>query len=480
MTGAVDDKAALKALIRSDFSYFIRKVFNTVSPGDEYLHNWHIEAIAYQLKRVIEGETRRLIITIPPRHLKSISASVALPAYLMGHDPTQRTICVSYAQDLATQFSLDTRRVMESDWYRECFPNTRLSKHKNTQDLIQLTKGGSRRATSVGGTLTGVGGDILIIDDPHKADEAESDAKRQKTVDWYPQTASTRLNDPSTGKIILVQQRFHEQDLAGTLLEAGGWEHLNLPAIAESEENIAIGPDAFHHRLVGDALHPERMSKEELEQKAKEMGKRAFAGQYQQRPAPADGDIIRLEWFKSYEHEPEECIGDRILQSWDAAYTINQSSDYSVCITFLYQAHQIYILDVYREKMEFPELKTFIPEHADRWKAEKIVLETTGTGGPLIQELRKQHGFNGHEKYWSHTPKEDKKTRVMRTMDLLSSGRIHLPQNAPWLDDFRRELLTFPNGKHDDQIDALSQGLMLVRRACPQPGDYEPGVLWIG
>jgi hypothetical protein len=197
----------------------VQKVFETVVPGARFSRNWSTEAVAHALERVVRGETTRLIVNIPPRHLKSICASVALPAFLLGHDPT-RVICVSYSGDLAVKFSNDCRAVMQAEWYKKTFPLTQIDRAKNTETEFRTTKRGYRLATSVGGTLTGRGGDVIIIDDPIKPQDAQSEAIRNKTIQWYENTLLSRLDDKVHGAIVLVMQRLHLDDLAGHLLEA--------------------------------------------------------------------------------------------------------------------------------------------------------------------------------------------------------------------------------------------------------------------
>jgi hypothetical protein len=234
--------ATLDAVLRRDLVAFVRKAFGTVSPGVPFLPNWHIEAICHELAKVVSGETNRLIITMPPRHLKSICASVALPAWVLGHDPTRRLISVTYAQDLAAKHGNDCRAVMSSDWYRRVFPGTEIDAAKNTETEVMTTKRCSRVATSVGGILTGRGGNMIIIDDPLKPADAMSDAARERHIEWYSTTLISRLDDKERDAIIVVMQRLHEGDLVGHLLQQQGWKHLSLPAIAETERRIEMVP----------------------------------------------------------------------------------------------------------------------------------------------------------------------------------------------------------------------------------------------
>ena len=289
----------LHALLRTDLPSFIESCFHTLLPTVEFKTNWHIEAIAYQLEQVRRGKIKRLIINLPPRSLKSIICSVAFPAFILGHDPSARVIAVSYGSDLATKLSNDFRAILQSPRYREIFPHTVVSRTKNTDSEVTTTRNGLRIATSVGGTLTGRGGDIVIIDDPLKPQDALSDSKRQSANDWFFNTLLSRIDDKTTGAIILVMQRVHLDDLAGTLMHGSDdWTILNLPAIAEQDERIQIGEGRYHFRRVGDLLHPEREPMSVLESLRMELGSDIFAAQYQQNPAPPGGSMIKREWVK--------------------------------------------------------------------------------------------------------------------------------------------------------------------------------------
>lgn len=219
-------------LLGTHLPAFIQKCFHTVNPGTPYLHNWHIDLIAAYLRACERGDIQRLIINIPPRYLKSLCVSVAWPAWLLGHDPSRRIIVSSYAQSLSLKHSLDCRLVMQSEWYRQVFQQTLLASDQNEKGKFLTTRRGMRLATSVGGSVTGEGGNFLILDDPHNPAHIHSDLLRQDTIDWFEQVFTSRLDDKKRGVIILMMQRLHEEDLSGHLLKKSGWEHLCIPAIA--------------------------------------------------------------------------------------------------------------------------------------------------------------------------------------------------------------------------------------------------------
>ena len=454
------------AVIGTDFYSFVQASFPIVSGGDRFLPNWHVEAMSYELSEVMRGKTRRLIITVPPRSLKSICASVALPAFALGHDPSRRIICVSYSEGLARKHANDCRALMRSDLYRWIFPGTRISPAKDTETEVMTTARGSRLATSVGGTLTGRGGNLVIIDDPLKPQDAHSESARESLKQWYSNTLLSRLDHKTEGSIIVVMQRLHPDDLVGHLLEQGNWAHLNMPAIAEEDSIVQLSRNRSHRRWIGDLLHPERESQAALDELKTSMGSMEFAAQYQQAPVPIGGNLIKWSWFKSYERPPTPQPGDKLIVSWDTALSSSQLADYSACVVLLARRETIYILHVVRARLEYPDLRRVVLEQHHRWRpfASNYVLliERKGSGLSLIQDLQREriHPIGVD-------PDGDKIMRMAAQTAPIEAGAVHLPTQAPWLDDFKKELLSFPLSKHDDQIDALSQALQ--RAYAPEP-----------
>lgn len=454
------------AVLRQDLSSFIQRVFATVDPGSAYRHNWHIDAIAHQLQRIEQGEITRLIITMPPRSLKSIAASVAFPAWLLGRNPRKRVVAVSYAEGLSDKLAMDCLKVLEAPWYKECFPATRIKRGRGARHDFETSKGGGRFSTSVGGTLTGRGGDIILIDDPHKPEDMASEVKRTAVLDWYRSTLLSRLNDPGNGPIVLIQQRVHEADLAGVLLEHGGWEHLDLQAIAEEPVEIALNRGRIVRRKEGDLLHEARLSRDLLDRRRDELGSYVFAAQYQQRPAPLGGGLVKWNWFQTYGKAPDRSPGDQIVQSWDTASKAEEANDYSVCTTWLVRDSNAWLLEVYRARLEFPELRRLIESEARKYDGSLVLIEEAGSGIQMIQDLKRNTGLN----VTGFLPKHDKATRLLAVTPMIEGGRIAIPEAAPWLAGFQRELMLFPNGKHDDQVDSLSQFLNWLDRPKPRSG----------
>jgi len=446
-------RQAVAAALRQDLSSFIEKCFYTLCPGYLFLPNWHVDALAWHLQRCARGEIKRLLITVPPRSLKSISASVAYPAWLLGHDPTLRILCASYANELAAKHARDFRAIVNADWYRPCFPLTRAL--RDTELEFLTTKQGYRYATSVGGTLTGRGGGLIIIDDPMKPGEAMSKVSREGVKQWYDGTLFSRLDNKVEDVIVLIMQRLHMDDLAGYVLERDNWVHLNLPAIALCDEIIPIGPDRTHFRKIGDLLHPAREPLSALQEAQINLGSMHFEAQYQQSPVPETGNLIKLGWFRPYGQQPERTPRAQVVQSWDTASKAGQLNDFSVCTTWLVTQDAFYLLEVTRERLDYPALLRRVVELQQKHGADVVLIEDKGSGTSLIQDLRR----NSEVHPIACMPETDKVTRMSAQSAKIEAGLVHLPERAPWLADFLSELMAFPAGRHDDQVDSVSQFL---------------------
>lgn len=453
---AINDQRLLAALLRSSLFHFVRKAFATVSPGEVFLPNWHLEALCYHLELVRAGKIKRLKIEVPPRSLKSVCASVALPAFILGHDPTAKIITVSYSSDLAAKHAADCRAVMQSAWYAALFPATKLSGAKNQESNYETTKRGYRYATSVGGTLTGRGGNLIIIDDPLKPEDAMSQAKREAVNAWYSRTLLSRLNNKASDAIILVQQRLHLDDLAGHVEGLEDWVTLRLPAIAEEDARIPLGVGRFHFRRSDEVLHPAREPRSVLDAMRRSLGSTTFSAQYQQCPVPADGEIVKWKWFQRYNAPPPRSQLT-VVQSWDTASKPDQHHDFSVCTTWGICGDNLFLLDVERARLDFPSLKRRVIDLAKQWLPQTILIEDKGSGTALIQQLRREsHGIPFPTAY---VPRDDKLTRLHAQSAQIEAGHVHLPERASWLDDLRSEIAAFPQGRHDDQVDSISQFL---------------------
>jgi predicted phage terminase large subunit-like protein len=451
------DQRMLDMALRSDFVSFIQKVVNTVNPGAPYRDNWHVWAIAWHLEQVLAGKIRRLIICLPPRSLKSIISSVALPAWALGRQPGSKIVSITYSSALAAKYANDFRLVVGSQWYCRAFPNTRISGHKDTEVETVFTAGGYRFGTSTTGTITGRGGDLVICDDPIKSQDVWSDVKREANNKLFRETILSRLDDKQTGAIVVVMQRLHANDFVGSLIESSGdWTVLNLAAIAEHDERIQIGDDEFYDRKAGEALHAEREPLAVLHQIRQEMGPDAWAAQYQQDPVPPGGLLIKPEWLRFHNIKTfEPSYRHRILQSWDTAGKPGPRNSYSVCTTWLLKDNNYYLLDLLRGRFDFATLEDVAFNYAKRFKPYRILVEDASTGAALAPKLQKAASCAVHL-----VPVQlDKVSRLFLQQGKFASGRVHLPEGAPFLPDLLKELLRFPQSKTTDQVDSISQAL---------------------
>jgi predicted phage terminase large subunit-like protein len=427
--------------------------------------------------------------------MKSIICSIALPAYLLGKDPRINIVCVSYNDDLTSKFANDCRNIMQSDWYKEVFPRTRIKPSRRAVNDFETTAGGGRMATSIGGTLTGRGADWIIIDDPMRASDAESELQREKVNDWYGSTLYSRLNNKTTGKILLLMQRLHQNDLTGYLLDSKvGFVNICLPVIAQEKEtwvinNRIMGTTRTFVREIGSLLHSNRENMDVIAELRKSMGEIAFAGQYQQCPSPREGAIIKKEWMHYYNELPKEF--DMCFLSWDTAVKTGSKNAYSACVVFGVFDNKIYVLDCFRARLEFPDLIKNIQELHLRTpnrfgialpggyycgdddededgryyldlRSVLTLIEDQSSGSQAIQQICNS---DPAIKIEAIRPTTDKTTRLASISSFIENGTVLFPNVAGhWWTDFSDELLRFPNSTFKDQCDAFSQGVEYIAK----------------
>lgn len=459
------DKKLIKTIIKKDLGAFIQKTFHTINPSSEYFGNWHINLIAEYLKEVEKGNIKRLIINMPPRSLKSMCISIAWPAWLLGQNPATKIMVASYSQILSTKLSLDTRFVMSSKWYAEYFKQTKLHKKHNQKTKFLTTKYGFRFATSVGGSATGEGGDILIIDDPHNPSHINSEKKREKVIKWYLETFSTRLNNREEGKIVIVMQRLHDEDLVGFLTKNNKdeWTVLKIPTLATSDIDYQIGE--FKHKMnIGDSIHKKLFSNENIGKLINEIGASNFESQYQQNPSKKTSGILNEDYLNFYNGLPSKFSS--IILSWDTAIKTTDECDYSVCTIWGIIDDTYYLIACIQEKYEYPQLKNKAKHLAEQYKPTKILIEDKASGQSLIQDLK----FEGIKNIVPCKPVHDKITRFATCIDLFEAGRVFLPRHGYTSELVKKELLNFPNVKNDDITDSVSQFLNYIKNRSSLDG----------
>jgi predicted phage terminase large subunit-like protein len=447
-------EAKSKENCQENFMDFVHKVW------PHFINGAHHKEMAAAFEKVARGECKRLIINMPPRHTKSEFASYLLPAWFLGKFPKKKIIETAHTAELAVGFGRKVRNLVDSDVYKAIFPGVGLQSDSKAAGRWATNQGGDYFAIGVGGAVTGKGADILIIDDPHSEQEAalsESNPEvYDKTYEWY--TSGPRQRLQPGGSIIMVMTRWSKKDLTGQVLKSAAlrsgeeWEVINFPAIL---------PD-------GIPLWPEFWSLKELEALKNELPNAKWQAQYMQEPTSDVSAIIKREWWKQWEDEdPPYC--EFLIQSWDTAFLKTQRSDYSACTTWgvFYRPNDrgvdvanIILLNSFKRRMEFPELKQMAFEHYKEWEPDSIIVEAKASGAPLVFELRAM-GIPVQE----YTPSKgnDKIARLNACADLFASGRVWVPCTA-WAEELVEEVASFPSGEHDDLVDSMSQALLRFRR----------------
>jgi predicted phage terminase large subunit-like protein len=467
---------------------FVRLAWHVVEPSTPFVSGWHIDAIIDHLEAVSHGQIRNLLINVPPRHMKSLLVSVFWPCWEWITWPERRWLFSSYAASLSTRDSVKCRRLIESPWYQARWADRfALTTDQNAKNRFDNSRSGYRLSTSVGGAATGEGGDRIVCDDPHNVQEAESDSIRKSTLDWWDVVMSTRVNDPKTAAKAVVMQRCHQQDLSGHLLEQGGWEHLCLPAEYEGpRRTTSIGfcdPREEH----GELLWAERFGPEEIESLKRSLGSYAAAGQLQQRPSPAEGGLFKRHWFRYWQPRganlppvpvrlPDGTLQsiaaveirynvDDQAQSWDCAFKDLETSDYVVGQAWARVGSAYFLGDQIRARMDCPATVKAVRELSQRFPGTVAkLIEDKANGSAVIQMLG-----NEIPGMIPVTPQGGKVARAAAVSPLMEAGNVYLPHPlyAAWVNDFIEECATFPNGAHDDQVDAMTQ-MLLYWNTAPQ------------
>lgn len=461
----IDNKKQFNYAISHNFSMFVEKVFETLNQGgkDYFIETIATKLITDSLLRMGRNEYNNSLINIPPRTLKSTIISIAFTAWILGQDPTAKIICISYNDDLAKEFSNATRKIMESDWYKAAFPKTRISSSKNTETKFETTKNGNRTAVSLQGGITGKGADWIIIDDPQKPEDALSETIRTRTNKIFNNTIISRLNNKVKGKMIIVGQKLHLDDFFSNAKKFSDWNELVIPAIAEKDEQFQLLSGEIITRIKDSVINPEIEPLNILLEIKKGMSDHDFSAQYQQRPIPEKGNIINFDYFLYYTYKNRPPFS-HILQSWDIALSTGDSNDYSACVTAGIHRENgwVYILDITRNKWEFPDLTEKIVQMRNKHNANQVIIEDSPISKGLIQQL-KQYNFS----VITHKPEFSKEVRANNQTFKIKAGEVILPQDASWIEAFRSEILAFPKGAHDDQVDALVQLLENVQEFNP-------------
>lgn len=479
------------------FKQFVASAWHIIEPGRPYVPGWHLDAIAEHLEAVSQGEIKRLLVNMPPRHGKSSLISVLWSAWLLLNTPAIRLLCGSYAMNLATRDNLKVRRLIKSPWFQSRYGKRfHLTKDQDAKIKFETNLLGYRMAVSVGSSATGEGGDILILDDPHNIDEKESDAKRHAAIDWFDNTWSSRLNDQQTGAMVTVGQRIHMQDVSGHILEGnseGEWVHLNLPAeydpgnacqtFLPSGKELWRDPRTQEGQLLWDQKFPQPV----IEKAKKTHGALGYSALYGQQPIPPGGYVFNVNYERLFMLSPERDLyilltpsGKQIvpvaackeLVTSDVAPKDKEINDFTVFARWAVTPQSdVLLLDVKRGHWNVPKQKEQARLAYHTWYTEcfqALYFEDVGYQSAIGQDLLTE-GIPCLPFF----PKGDKVLRAGGASIWQEAGKVYFLQGAAWLEEWRKEIYTFPRAEHDDQVDTLSMVCMLVREPPIEEVDEE-------
>lgn len=467
-------RAAIQAeLARRSLAQFVRLSWSVLEPTDELIWNWHIDAMCLHVQALLEGRipTNNLVINVPPGSMKSRVVSVATTPWMWLRDASWRAIYASGNPNVAIRDSVYARDLIDSDWYQSMFqPTWTWAEDQNAKGYYRNTARGERRALSSKAKITGDRAHALFVDDGLDAAEAHSKAERDAFVIWYDQGFANRLANPKRGTRCMIGQRLHEGDPTGHVLsnEPGQWEHLCI----RQEYEVPRHPDGSEASKGstsigwsdprsddGELMFPERFPRDYLNAERIRLGSAGYAGQHQQRPTSAEGGIFKRKWFQYYktpQGDPKQIVAQlgitRLVQGWDTALTDSQSSDYSAGCTIGVSANRFYVLDLYKKKSEFPEVKRAVQTTHAKWGANAVPVEakSSASGKVAVQELRRDTVIPVIE-----VAAIDKVVGANKVAPTVEALCVYVPEDQPWVADFVESLCTFPNALHDDDVDAF-------------------------
>jgi predicted phage terminase large subunit-like protein len=436
---------------------FVLKAWKVIEPATPLQLNWHHELILEHLEAAFNRQVTRLVINIPPRELKSILSSVLWPDWCWTRAPWTRWVFTSYSLSLSTEFSVKRRRILRDEWYqRHWGRSVKLADDQDLKTEFENLQTGKMTATSTGGTLTGKGGDFIVMDDPQNPQMAESEAERKQTNDFYSNTLLSRLNDKRLGVIVLIQQRLHADDTTSLVLKEGGWEHVCIQAMASQRKAYSF---PVSNRVIelaeGDLIQSSRSGLAEFNQMRKAMGSRTHDAQYQQQPTAEQGNIFKRHWWRFYKDAPTKF--DFVIQSWDLTFKDTTDSAYVSGQVWGVLGSNKYLLDEVHAKLDYPGTKRAMLSLRDKWPSTNVTLIEDKANGPaIIADLK-----GTVPGLIAVTPNGDKVVRAVAVTSTVEAGDCWLPspESAPWVTEFVSEVAAFPEAKLKDRVDAMSQAL---------------------
>jgi predicted phage terminase large subunit-like protein len=453
-------------LAKRKLSYFVKFAWRIIEPETPLIWNWHLDAVCDHVQAFLEKrlDKRNLIINVPPGSMKSTIISVMSPAWMWLHNPSWRGLFFSGNESVGLRDSMKCRDIIESEWYQQTFqPTWKFEKDQNAKGHYRNTASGFRKAQSAGSRVTGDRADDIFCDDPLDAAEAFSKPARDSIITWWTQAASNRLNDLRTGGRCIIMQRLHEEDLTGYVLkyEPDDWERLIIRQEYELNSDKTSLGWSDPRTVEGSLFFPERFPNDVIAIEKRRLGSYGYAGQHQQRPSASEGGLFkRADWSYYKPLEPKELGINQIIQGWDTAFKTGEENDYSACITIGVSQNRYYILDLWKQKVEYPELKRTVVNQFEKWKPSLVLIEDKASGQSLIQELRRDTRIAIHP----YKVDRDKIARANSVTPIHEAKLCYLPENTPWVSDFIESLSAFPTAPHDDDVDAFVMTLNYASR----------------
>lgn len=450
------EKQIYKTVCQNDLAFYTQQAFKVLEPETKYEHNWHVDVICQHLQNVYKGEIRNLDINIPPRTIKSVLVNVIFPTWCWLKEPSFKFISCSYSDALSVKFNMKRRDLIKSEFYQMLSP-IKIKEDADQQRYIENEHNGFFLSTSVGGSATGMGADILLMDDALSAQDSFSTTKREFANHWYASTFHNRLKDKRTGRRINVMQRLHEKDLSGFLSENYNFEKLVIPMIKEKTQ-VTNSTNWVDPRNEGEFLHPQRYSENEMQDEIKGLGSYGWAGQMQQRPAPQDGGIIKKDWIKV--ESIKDISFERKIISIDATFKGGKNSDFVSMQVWGKTKTDFCLIDQLRGKWGFITTVKNIKKLEEKHQTKRIFIEDKANGPAIINVLKSE--LTGIK---AVNPKDSKEARLHSIAHFFETGNIIFDKNLNDLDDLINELLFFPNAKHDDMVDALTQAIQELQNS---------------
>jgi len=437
--------------LRTSLAAFAMKAFAQLYPGKQLTPHPYVRFVAWHLEQVASGGIKRLTVALPPRHAKTFLASICLAAWILAHNPSAKILVLSYGQELADKIAYAIRAILQSEWFRRLF-KTRMAKNRSKLTDFVTTAGGGVRSLSIEGSVTGLGGDFIIIDDPVQIKDCENVKQLERITDLFDSEIRTRLDNAKTAAIVIVAHRLAEDDLPGHVLEEGYWKEIRLPLIAPRSRTYRI-PGFDWHRQKGELLRPDAFTRRDIEQ-LRSMKRPGFETLQQQNPRARDRLRTKAEHFGVF--SPAALPADRVVVlSIDPGQKGGPTNSFSVVQAWAVHEGHYLLLDQWRGQTRYIELRTNVRQFIRKYRPSAILVEATGQGPALTSQIKPQQGMEVAQ----ITPVENKVTRLRKHRKAIRSGMVSLPKAAPWLAEFLDEVILFPYGSFDDQVDAMTQFL---------------------